>query len=201
MRKLTFLIILALPLAAQQPAPKQEAPPANLSAGVPVPDTVVYRALFRHIAHLEEVAANPVTSPTASNELRAYYQNAAKLSPQEDRDLKRIAQKCDADVRQKDLETKALIESVRSRYPDGRLPDRASLPTIPYELAARAKDRDVTVTNCIGELSNSFGPGELERFREFVKTQFAPQVTWVPLRPPNPSGMNPAQNPARQVTQ
>jgi hypothetical protein len=200
--KFVLLAIFTLPLAAQQSAPAAGKPlPVNLSTGSSVPDTILYRALFRHIAHLEEVAANPTTAPAASTDLRAYYQNAAKLTAQEDRDLKRIAQKCDADVKQKDAAAKAIIDSVRARYPGGRLPDRASLPSIPSDLDALKKDRDVALTNCIGDLSQSFGQNEFQRFHQFVKTQFAPQVNWIPLLPPNPSGMNPAQNPAKQVTQ
>ena len=162
---------------------------------------MLYRALFRHIAHLEEVAASPETSRAASIDLRSYYHNAAQLTDQQDSALKRLAQKCDADIKQKDAAAKVVIDSIRASYPGGRLPDRAALPPIPYDLNTRRSDRDETLSRCIIELSQSFGAEAFQRFHSFVKSHFAPQITWIPLLPPKPADMNPNQHPAKQVIQ
>jgi len=188
----TALIVISAPTLC---VPQSQAPSPLLRSNA-VPDRALYWAMFRHIVHLQTVAASlgAAGQPEKQNDLLSYYQRKAALTAVEDSLLKQMARECADQVQQNDNKAKALIQSIRSRFPGGKLPDRASLPAIPSELLAMQQERNKIIDDHIAKLQSVFGDSEFHRLDRFVKMHIAPQVSSVPMIPAHPELMRPSNS-------
>lgn len=160
-----------------------------LLPSAPVPDRVLYWALFRHVNHLVTKAS----AQGAQTDSATYYRRAAHLSALEDNSLKAIAKDCVQQVTEEDAKAMSLIHSIRAQYPNGLLPNHSALPAVPPELLSMQKDRDRIIDAHIAQLKASFAGDDFSRFDHFVRTRVAPSISMVPLiqrRPGNSQAHN-----------
>src|SRR6266498_1825879 len=77
--------------------------------------------------------------------LRSFYKEAALLNDDEARAFDQIAADCERDVAQQDGKAKAIIDSVRTRYPNGKVSKGEKPPEAPAELKAMQEQRNAII--------------------------------------------------------
>jgi len=123
--------------------------------------------------------------------VRSFYKEAAGLSEDEARAFDQVAAECERDVARQDEKAKELIDAVRVKYPDGKVPAGEKPPEPPAELKAMQEQRNAIILSARDRLRASFGEAEFKRFSEFVERDVKPNVTSEPAgrqRPPTTMG-------------
>jgi hypothetical protein len=179
MLKYTLALAIPIVLLGAEPIPVTR-------SRTPPPQHLVYRALFRHVAHLDEAAAKEDAAGRNGDSLRSYYKHSAALSDRDEASLKRIATECNNVVRALDQKSQQIILRVRSSYPNGRLMSRSALPALPQELKDLQVQRDGLIKGHIDRLKQALGDEASLKFDEFVQDKFAPHVTIVSVVSPVP---------------
>jgi len=178
MRKtLIAVVVLISPLLAQ--TTKQDTGATN-----PLPADVVYQAFFGHVVALENAAAEHDKNGRKGSEVRAYYQQAVKLTNREATDLKRIADACGGAVHALDVRAQKIIEAAWASHPDRKLPIGAKAPAPPPELAKLDLERIDTVNAHMQKLRDALGPDSFRKLDGYVQNNFARQIQVVPVVPP-----------------
>jgi hypothetical protein len=150
-----------------------------------VPEFVVYRQLFRHVAFLKQKADEIEKKGADGSALRGHYKQQAKLNEHEVRALEEIATACNADVEQLDRKAKKLVDEFRARHPGGRLAAGEVPPTPPAELNSLWEERNRVVLQAREGLRAAFGEQEFQRFEQHVKQGITPNIKPVKLNSSN----------------
>ena len=150
--------------AAQSPLPAR------------APEHIVYRQFFRHLLALKERATELERQGKNGNGLRSHYKDKIKLKDKDARALDQIASDCEREIAQIDARAKAIIQSARARFPNGKLPPGQQLPPPPPELKRMQLQRNVLIMQARERLRTAIGRDEFQKINDYIKLNFAPNV-------------------------
>lgn len=175
--RLAFTVVLTLILSclAWTPLSAADGPPTKAAAG-PLPESVKYWVLFRHLTTLETKAAQAEKRGQDGTPYRAVFRTSAKLTESQAARLSSIAADCVARVQEKDQEALAIIRAARALAPRGKLEKDAVPPEPPAELKRLQLERDELIDAAREDLHRAFGDKEFTRFQGFVDEKIAPTI-------------------------
>ena len=153
-----------------------------------VPTPVLYRFFFRHLANLDVQANNVDAQGQDGSDLRNYYQTILSLTGQETASLKQGGSRCMTAVKQVDQQAQTIIQQLRAPFPGGYIPPGSAPPPPNPQLTQLTQTRDSVTNSQIQALQTALGPATFEKVDNYVKTQFASQVSTVPIAPNPPTG-------------
>jgi hypothetical protein len=172
---LSPLSIVPLPLGAAEPAPAQET--QKVTTG-PLPESVKYWVLFRHLNALEAKAAEVEKRGLDGSPYRTAIRDSAQLTETQAAQLRSIATDCVSRVEEKDQEALKIIRAARAAASGGRLKkDPPALPEAPAELARLQSERDALIDSARESLRFTLGEQEFTKLQSFVDEKIAPQIT------------------------
>jgi hypothetical protein len=173
-----FLCILTLALGALALAlGRQEQSSLSLkSKRADIPEHVVYKHLFHHIAALKRKAEEAESEGKDATQFRTHFKRQAVLSDEQDQIINDIAADCDRQIKEQDEKAKVLIRAYKAQYPGGQVPHGELPKPPPAELRALSEERDAIVLRSRDRLKAALGDSEFERFNGFVKERIAPNV-------------------------
>ncbi len=151
-----------------------------------IPDHAVYRQLFHHHVALKNKAEELERQGKNAKALRSFYKEAAGMTDDEARAFDQIASDCERDVAKQDDKAKAMIDAVRQRYPNGKVPKGEKPPEAPPELKAMQEERNTIILRARDRLRAALGEQEFQRFSQFVERDVKPNVTSEPLNRQRP---------------
>lgn len=150
-------------------------PPRKGTAG-PLPESVKYWVLFRHMTTLEKKAVEAEKRGEDGAPYRSVFRLSAKLTEEQTARLNSIAADCVARVEEKDREALAIIRAARAAFPRGHLGADAVPPEPPAELKRLQNERDELIEAAREDLRRAFGDKEFTRFQNFVDEKIAPTI-------------------------
>ena len=171
------LVALTLVLLALGSAPLCAAddPPRKVTAG-PLPESVKYWALFRHMAMLETKAAEAEKRGEDGAPYRSVFRLSAKLTEEQTARLNSIAADCVARVEEKDREALAIIRAARASFRRAHPGEDVVPPEPPADLKRLQRERDELIEAAREDLHRAFGDKEFARFQGFVDEKIAPTI-------------------------
>jgi hypothetical protein len=172
---LTLILLPVSSFAGGKPMPAADEMVRNGTAG-PLPESVKYWVLFRHMAALEKKAAAVEKSGGDGVPYRTLVRASARLTDTQAAQLSSIAADCLARVEEKDREAIAIIRAARALTPRGRLEKDAVAPEPPAELKRLQAERDEILDAARADLHRAFGDKEFARFQGFVDDKIAPTI-------------------------
>lgn len=143
-----------------------------------VPDTVVYRHLFRQAAFNARAGELERQGKDAAH-FHNFFKHKADLSDEQARMLDEIALRCALEIKAIDERAKPIIEAYKAQYPNGQVPHGQQPLPPPAELGQMTKERNELVLRKRDELRAAFGEEAFGRFQGFVKNKIAPNVNSV----------------------
>jgi len=146
-----------------------------------VPDSVVYRHLFRHVAAFKAKADELERQGKDAKHLHGFFKRKADLSDEQARMLEQIASQCALEIKAIDERAKPIIEAYKAQYPNGQVPHGQQPAPPPAELQQMTKERNDLTLRKRDELRAAFGEEAFGRFHEFVKNKVAPNVNQVSI--------------------
>jgi hypothetical protein len=133
------------------------------------PEHLRYYVLFRHLALLNQKAAEVERTGEDGSKYRHHYKNFAVLSNHQESQLKQIADDCLREVSTLDARAKQLVVESRAKMPTGGLEAGARWPTPSAELKQIDAERDQAMKRAYTQLRESFGEAEFNRFNQIIK--------------------------------
>jgi hypothetical protein len=132
--------------------------------------------LFHHLVFLKQKADEIERQGKGKSALLSRFQEDAKLTPAQFQQLYLIAADCEQKVAEQDTKAKAIIDAMRARYPDGKIPEGETPPPVPPELLAMQQERDAIVLRARGQLQQALGVKAFASFDTFVQSRVAADV-------------------------
>ena len=151
--------------------PQTTATPSSVSR-VQIPQTHVYHHLFRYILHLESLRSDGEDNPF----MKDIAERMLEMTPSDWASVQAEAHKCEADVAPIDAEAFALIASIKSKYPGGKVADVSQIPAPPDRLIALQRQRDVVIQRHIDNLQRAMDKPSFARLDNNLQTRFAPKI-------------------------
>ncbi len=142
----------------------------------PLPESVKYWVLFRHMTTLEAKAVAAERRGEDGAPYRSVFRTSAKLTEAQAAQLSSIAADCVARVEEKDQEALAIIRAARAAVPQGTLKKDETPPEPPAELKRLQSERDELIDAARESLRRAFGDREFARFQGFVDEKIAPTI-------------------------
>jgi hypothetical protein len=131
------------------------------------PAHMSYWVMFHHIALLNKQADEAESRGEDGSKYRNRYQQFAILNDPEARILTSIALDTYRQVMDTDARAKAIVASVRSRYPGGKI-NPGDVPQVPEELAQLQTQRNEIIETGYKRLKEGFGDFAFSQFEKFV---------------------------------
>lgn len=147
------------------------------------PEHVIYGQFFRHAVELKERAKNLERSGKDGSKLRSHYKDKANLNDFQAREFNKIADAYAREAAQLDAKAKRIIDEAHARFPGGVVPKGETVPPPPPELKELQRRRDYAVMRARHNLKNALGTQGFSQIDDYLKTNFAPNVQAVPVRP------------------
>lgn len=141
------------------------------------PEHIVYRQFFHHLVQLKERAQTLERQGKSGKALRSYYKDKAGLNDDQSRLLNEIAADCEREVAQMDAKAKKIIDALKARFPDGKVPAGQQLPPPPPALKKMQEQRDMIILRARHRLSEAMGSQGFQQLNDFIKLNVAPKVT------------------------
>lgn len=151
-----------------------------------VPPQVIYEAMFRHLAWLNEKAAEVEKQGQDGSVYRNRYKASASLTDQEAQTLNRVASETLNEVKKIDARAKEIVDAMHAK--GTKLEAGQPLPELPAELPELQKERDAIVLAGYAKLRAGFGAERFVGFETFVKEQVASGVKPISSLPRPASG-------------
>jgi hypothetical protein len=143
---------------------------------VDIPDHVVYKHLFHHVAALQRKAEEAESEGKDSTQFRTHFKRQAQLSSKQADTLDQIALDCDRDMKSVDERARVIIQQYKAQYPGGQVPHGEEPKPPPAELRQLTEERDAVVMRARDRLKQALGDEEFARFNGYVKERVAPNV-------------------------
>lgn len=159
-----------------RPAHSAEIPP------VPIPEYVVYSALFHYLVAVKEQADELERSGIDAASLRYSHRNGANLSDEQNQILHEIASACVREVAQQDMRAQKLIEKYKAQFPGGKVPKGEKLRPPPPELSQMQEERNAMILRAKERLHVAFGDLDFENYIDFLRREFTPTIRPMPLK-------------------
>jgi hypothetical protein len=141
-----------------------------------IPDSVVYRHLFRHVAALKTKADDFERQNKDAEHLKGFFKRKANLSDEQARRLDEVASQCALGIKTIDERANLIIEAYKAQYPNGQVPHGQKPAPPPAELQQLTNERNDLVLRKRDELRAAFGEEAFGHFQEFVKNKISPNV-------------------------
>jgi hypothetical protein len=186
MRWAAGILLCAFSLYGQTGAPPVPTAPAAPAPAVSTP--TLYRFFFRHLGNLDTQANSMDAQGQNGSDLRNYYQTILVLSDQDAATLKQNAAACVTAVQQLDQQAQVIIQQMRAPFPGGKIQAGQSLPAPDPRLKQLTAQRDAVTNSQIQTLQSGLTSGSFQKIDTYVRTQFAAQVSSVPIVPHPPTG-------------
>jgi hypothetical protein len=163
----------------------QPGQPNNTSApqNTQIPEFVIYRQMFRHIAFLKDKADEKEHRGEDGSSLRFYYKRQAQLDDRKAQALDQIASECNAAVEKLDKKAKKITDDFRAQHPGGKLAQGELPPAPPAELKSLWEARTNTILQAKEHLKVAFGEQDFQRFQDYLKRGITPNIKPVKLNP------------------
>ncbi len=129
-----------------------------------VPDTVIYRQMFRHAAALKSKADELEREGKDAEHLRAFFKRKADLSDEQAQAFNKISSQCALEIKAIDERAKPIVKAYKEQYPNGQVPHGQLPQAPPAELQQMTKERNELVLRKRDELQAAFGENEFKRF-------------------------------------
>lgn len=175
----------ALKASAGAVLEKKQAGDEAQGQGADMPEFVVYRQFFRHVAFLKQKAEEREAGGEDASSLRSYYKRQANLDDRLARILDDIAADCNAAVERLDKKAKKITEQFRALNPGGELTGGQLPPAPPAELSSLWEERKEVILQARERLRAAFGEQEFHRLDEQVRRGVVPNIRPVKLNPSN----------------
>lgn len=146
------------------------------NASPEVPDSVVYRHLFRHAAAFKARADELERQGKDAANFHGFFKHKANLRDEQAQTLERIASQCASEIEAIDQRARPIIEAYKAQYPNGQVPHGQTPLPPPAELQQLTRERNELVLRKRDELRAAFGEEAFGRFQNFVKNKVAPNV-------------------------
>jgi hypothetical protein len=148
----TLCAFLFISAAAQNPSVK-------------LPEHVKYYFVLRHIALLNQEAAEAERKGEDSTKYRQHYKNFAALKDGQVGTLNQIAADCLREMVPLDARVKQLVSESRAKLPGGKLEAGQPFPQGSSELKQLDAERDQVMQRAYARLRESFGEVEFKRWQ------------------------------------
>lgn len=142
----------------------------------PLPDTVLYKHLFRHHELLDKKAADEEKLGKNGDTYRDFYKRQAKLSDAQAKDLDRLAKETEKEVTRIEGQATEIIRAERARYPSGKVPIGQKPPQPPAILADLQEQHDAAIDQGRERLKQAFGESDFAKFDGFLRRFMGPDV-------------------------
>jgi hypothetical protein len=176
-------------LTGLAPAQRPTSAPFSSQDGE-IPQFAVYRQLFRHFVFLKEKAAEKEGRGEDGSSLRSFYKRKANFDEKQALALDQVATETDAAVTKLDEKAKKIIDKIRAKYSEGKLPKGEQPPPLPEELKVMQKQRTELILHGRDRLRESLGEQEFQRFDEYVQQNIASRMKPVNFNRPRPAFPN-----------
>ena len=182
----TILFFSFAPLLfSQSTVPPTPPLPAQVgSASTPT----LYRFFFRHLATLDAQAKDLDSKGRNGNDLRNYYQTILDLTAAEAAFVKQNAATCMTAVQGLDRQAQTITHQIWALYPTGGIPSPTALPPPDPRLPLLTQQREDITNAQIRSLQADLSAKTFQKLDTYIKTQFARQVTSVPVVLHQPAG-------------
>jgi hypothetical protein len=170
------LCVLTLALGALALGGQEQSKQALAPKRDNLPEHVVYKHLFHHVAALKRKAEEAESQGKDATQFRTHFKRQAQLGDEEVQILNDIAIECDRQMKVQDERARVIILAYKAQYPGGRVPHGELPKPPPPELRALSEERDAIVLRSRDRLREALGEGEFNRFNSFVKERVAPNV-------------------------
>ena len=138
-----------------------------------VPDQVVYKFLFHHVAALKKKAQEAEKDGKDATQFRTHFQRKASLTDQEANALNEVAAAYALEEESLLARAKPIVEAYKGQYPGGQVPTGQKPAPPPAELSAIAREHDALALRAREQLRVRLGDDSFSRFDKFVKTRVA----------------------------
>lgn len=142
----------------------------------PAPDHVVYLIYFRHLANLDQVAAQREAEGKDGGGWRSHEQRAASLSEEEGYILKRIAYDCLQSVAEVDKKIQNVAAAFLAQHPLGEYLKSGPPP----ELTQLEEEKARIINAHIDQLKSALGKDAFGKLVLHIAKSFMPSVKQVP---------------------
>lgn len=144
-----------------------------------LPEHVPYGFLFHHLKILKEKTEELEREGKGKSALLLRFQEKTALNDDQFQELLRVALDCEREVAEQDRKAEAIIQKMRARYPDGRVPAGEAPPPLPPELLTMQQERNAMILSARDHLRQAYGEETFARLNLFVKSQIAPDIKTV----------------------
>jgi len=151
-----------------------------LADAQPVPDHVIYLLYFRHLANLDQVAAQREAEGKEGRGWRSHEQRAAGLSEEEGNILKQVAYDCIQAVTEVDKKIQNVIANFHAQHPQG---EYLRVPP-PPELTQLEEEKMQTINLHIEQLESRLGEDAFKKLTSHVSNNFKASVKQLPIQSP-----------------
>jgi len=141
-----------------------------------IPDSVLYKHLFRHVIALQKQAGDAEKDGKDSTQFKTHYKRKASLTEAQAVLLEQVASQWDQEVQLIAVRAKPLIDAYKAQYPNGQVPHGQPPGPPPEELRKLSEERDACTLRARDRLHAELGDQEFARFHDFVKTRIAPNI-------------------------
>ncbi len=142
-----------------------------------VEDDVLYRHLFRHVAHYDVLATKTELSGKPSA-LRHAFRRKLSLNPSEEQDLNELAAQCMAEIHLLDLQAQAILITFHKQYPTNvPLPAGVRAPPLPSGLADLSAQRRRVALAYRNRLHVALGDQRFAEVHAVLKRTVAPEIS------------------------
>ena len=142
-----------------------------------VEDDVLYRHLFRHVAHYDTFATKTEVSGKPSA-LRHAFRQKLLLNPNQEQDLNLLAAQCMQEVHALDLQAQTILIAFHKQYPTSvPLPAGVRAPPLPSGLNALSAQRRTLVLTYRDRLHLALGDQEFLRVDAALKATVAREIS------------------------
>lgn len=146
------------------------------SPSVAMPEHVPYMFLFHHLSFLNQKAAELDKKGKGKSTLLLRFRQDAGLSDAQFQQLLQVALDCERQIAEEDKKAEAIINSVKARYPEGRIPEGQAPPPLPPELLTMQQERDAAVLRPRDRVRTALGEKAFADLDAFVQSHIAPKV-------------------------
>jgi hypothetical protein len=151
-----------------------------LADAQPVPDHIIYLLYFRHLANLDQVAAQREAEGKEGRGWRSHEQRAAGLSEEEGNILKQVAYDCIQAVTEADRKIQNVITNFHAQHPRGeynRVPPPPELPQL-------EKEKTQIINAHIEQLKSLLGEDAFNKLAAHLNRDFKTSVKRLPVQSP-----------------
>jgi hypothetical protein len=163
-----FVLLAQIPGFAQSP----ERTPAAAAPAVPI--HILYEVFFQQVAVLDAQAAKlDAVKAKGGDDLRDYYRNTLRLTPDEARVLRKNAASCTQSLSDHAARALNTIAVLKAAHPPAAGPDSAGVAALPPQVSQLQGERTEIAFGCIESLQSGLSAQTFRNIDVYVRTAVA----------------------------